>query len=105
MCDWPRLGSLLQSVYERQDQSSAAVAARVASLERQIGKLHGQICFNLAIITEALVIITDPAVIMTNSWVLMTNSWVLMTNLLVANTESVGISRSVAASDGSCVRL
>ena len=40
---------------------------------------------------------------MTNSLVLMTNPLVLMTNLLAANTESVGISRSVAASDGSCI--
>ena len=42
MCDWPRLDSLLHNVYERQDQSSVAIAARMASLERQIGKLHGR---------------------------------------------------------------
>ena len=33
LCDWPRLDSLLHSVYERQDQSSVAIAARMASLE------------------------------------------------------------------------
>ncbi|CAE7035817.1 AMT1-1 [Symbiodinium natans] len=36
------LDSLLHNVYERQDQSSVAIAARMASLERQIGKLHGR---------------------------------------------------------------
>ncbi|CAE7205530.1 unnamed protein product [Symbiodinium natans] len=38
----PRLDTLLQRVYERQDQSSGAMVARIASLERQIGLLNGQ---------------------------------------------------------------
>ena len=41
--DWPRLDTLLQKVYQRQGESSGSIAAHIASLERQICKLQGQI--------------------------------------------------------------